>query len=128
MAEFSGENKIYKRFDLEKVLERVENDFSLLQEIIEIFLEESDKLLQSIFKSIKQKHNESVRAAVHTFKGAVGNFYAPRSLELAGHISEFTQQNDYSNAKEYCLLLEKEIKMLNFELAEVAKSKESVCF
>lgn len=127
MFENQGENKIYKKFDLQKVLERVDNDFLLLQEIIEIFLEESAELLQDISESIKSENAEGVRVAIHTFKGAVGNFYAPRSTELADKISIFIKQSDYSKSKECCLLLEKEINMLNKELAEVAKSKDFVC-
>ena len=113
-----------KRYDFEKVLERVENDFILLQEVVEIYVEESDDLMQNIFTSIEQKNVEGIQNAIHSYKGAVGNFYAQQALQLASQIEKAAQQSDFNQANEYFLLLENEQGLLIKELVDAVKNKD----
>ncbi len=115
-----------KLFDLEKVMERVENDLSLLQDVVEIYVEEADDLLQNIFSSIEQKNVEGVGSGIHTFKGVVGNFFAQQALQLAAQIEMAAQQSDFDRANDYFRLLENEQSLLIKELLEVVKNKDIV--
>ncbi len=59
--------------------ERLDGDFELFKELVEIFLTDSDKLIKNIEDAINDKDSEKIRKSAHTLKGAVSNFSAEKS-------------------------------------------------
>lgn len=80
--------------------ERLDGDFPLFIELMELFFEDSKSLLIKINDSISRNDGEALRKSAHTLKGAVSNFSAQRAydaayeLELAGRNAEFKAAPD----------------------------------
>ncbi|WP_130472694.1 response regulator [Candidatus Magnetaquicoccus inordinatus] len=84
--------------NMDLLLKTVENDWSLLGEIVDLYRQDAPKQLQRIWKGIQQQDHDLVREAAHSLKGASGAFgkatlaYALAfQLEQAGRIKDLTQ-------------------------------------
>jgi HPt (histidine-containing phosphotransfer) domain-containing protein len=77
-------------FDLQRSLERLGNDRSLLADMVQFFLEDCPGLLTDIAESIQAGNAEKLQRAAHSLKGlastfdATGTVNAAKSLEMAG--------------------------------------------
>lgn len=76
--------------DVMALMDRLEGDKELLLELIGLYLEDEQGLLDQIAAAIAAGDAQQLARAAHTLKGSVGNFCAPRAhnaaaaLELAG--------------------------------------------
>ncbi|MCA9735490.1 MAG: Hpt domain-containing protein [Deferribacteres bacterium] len=77
--------------DFNELLERVGGDAEFLQELFDIFLDNSTDLLNQIKQHIEENDHEALARAAHTLKGSVSNFTPTgpvfemaRSLEFMG--------------------------------------------
>ena len=99
-------------WDRATTLERLDGDENLLQEVINIFLEETPKLLTQLHEAIANFNAEMLERTAHGLKGQLGYLGVAtlsdkaRDLELMGRRSEFT------NATELIAVLERETSVL----------------
>ena len=78
--------------------ERLDGDFDLLKELIEIFIMDSDSLLAKIKEGIDERDPEKLSKASHTLKGAVSNFSAKNAFDAAYALENIGKGGDLSDA------------------------------
>lgn len=76
--------------DVHALMDRLDGDRDLLKELVGLYLEDEQGLLDQIAAAVRDRQADALRRTVHTLKGAVGNFCAPsayaaaEALEAAG--------------------------------------------
>lgn len=89
--------------------ERLDSDFVLLTELIDIFLKDSQALLIKIEDAISQDDAEKLNKSAHTLKGAVSNFSARSAFEAAYALEKIGKSGDLANAEPALSVLKDEI-------------------
>jgi HPt (histidine-containing phosphotransfer) domain-containing protein len=89
--------------------ERLDGDYDLLKELINIFLTDSEKLLAAIDEAIIAANAEKVGKGAHTIKGAVSNFSARRAFDAAYRLEQIGRSGDLSEASNAFVALKTEI-------------------
>jgi HPt (histidine-containing phosphotransfer) domain-containing protein len=85
-------------FDLGAALERMDGDVSLLNEVIDIFLEDYQNCMEEVRNAAAKKDSALLQRAAHTVKGAVGNFVSARATDLARDVELLSKQGDLDQA------------------------------
>jgi PAS domain S-box-containing protein len=93
-------------------LEGLGNDTSLARRLVDLFLQDSIRLVDDIGLAITQRDAERLRRAAHTLKGSVSNFPAGTARETAARMEAIGFDGDFSAAAEVFPELEKEIDRL----------------
>lgn len=75
-------------FDYADFLERIDGDVDLLKEVIEIFIEDTPRLLADLFAAIRRGDADAVERAAHTLKGATANISAKRLHALSRQVQQ----------------------------------------
>jgi two-component system, sensor histidine kinase and response regulator len=99
-------------FDRDAALARVEGDGELLLEILEVFLDDSPRLLMRIREALRRKDLKMLEQAAHTLKGSTGNFCAPAAYEAASRLELIGREGKLEKAREAWVELEKAIQHL----------------
>lgn len=102
----AAENVINK----EELLERVDNDYELLKELISIFIEELPQQLRDIEGAINNQDSEKLRTSAHRLKGAVGNLAAEEAYEIAAQMELLGSRGELSSARYLYSDLKKQLK------------------
>lgn len=89
--------------------ERLDGDFKLLTELIDIFLKDSQALLLKIEEAITQHDAERLNKSAHTLKGAVSNFSAKSAFEAAYTLEKKGKSGDLTGAEPAFSALKDEI-------------------
>ncbi len=84
--------------DLESLLERVENDWQLLHELVGLCLDNSPALLSEIDSGIARSDASTVERAAHALKGSLQNVGAIRASRVAAELEELGRRGDLSAA------------------------------
>ncbi len=108
-------------FDLAFALKRVDGDHALLREVTGLFLEDAPKLLQQIRDAIEHRDARLLEHAAHTLKGAVGNFGARPTQELALELEKAGRSGQFDDAPALLNQLEGQFARLNPALEALAK-------
>ncbi len=87
-------------FDAEALLSRVDGNKKLLRELVEIFLDDSPKLLEEIKHALKRGDAEALRRATHAFRGSVSTFAARQAAEAATRLESQAIERDLDGARE----------------------------
>lgn len=98
--------------DRDEALSRMDNDESLLREIINIFLEHSESYLDNLRHAIVEGDSDEVYRTAHTLKGAVGNFPANAAFEATLKLEMMGRAGDMTSAKQAYLDVEGHINRL----------------
>ena len=85
-------------WDPSTTLEQLGGDETLLQEVIEIFLEEAPKHLAALRVAVEQGIAETVETTAHTLKGEFGYLCVPGISQRASQIEEMGRSNDIRGA------------------------------
>ena len=102
-----------------EALRRIEGDEELLQEMCQLFLEESPKLLQKLQQAVAAGDADAIVRAAHSLKGessclsAAGTSQAARRLEVMG------RNQDLARARDTLAELEREVASLHLDLQEL---------
>jgi two-component system sensor histidine kinase/response regulator len=99
-------------FDRDAALARVEGDAELLLEILEVFLDDSPRLLIRIREALRRKDLKALEQAAHTLKGSVGNFCAPAAYEAASRLELIGREGKLKSAQEAWVELDRAIEQL----------------
>ena len=98
--------------DLSVALQRMDGDQGLLLEVIEIFLEDNGNTLLELRAAIEKREPVVLQRAAHTIKGAVGNFAAKRSGDIALQIESLSKGGQIDAAIALAAPLEREVETL----------------
>jgi HPt (histidine-containing phosphotransfer) domain-containing protein len=91
--------------NIPELIDRLDNDFELFVELVELFEDDSSALLDKIEAAINSREHEILRKAAHTLKGAVANFSAPAAFEAASTLEQTGKNMDLEGAEEqFCTL------------------------
>jgi PAS domain S-box-containing protein len=93
-------------------LDGLGNDTSLARRLVDLFLQDSGRLLDDISHAIANRDAERLRRAAHTLKGSVSNFPAGAARDTAARMELIGFDGDFESAVEVFPLLEKEIERL----------------
>jgi PAS domain S-box-containing protein len=99
-------------FDLQDTLARMDGDWELFREVIEIFAVDSRKMLAVLHDAIAAGDGRRVNRAAHTIKGALGNFSARGAMELTLKLEGLGKSGDLTGAWEEYAALESELECL----------------
>ena len=106
--------------DVIQLLDRLDDDRSLLAELLEIFRREYPDLVQAAQQSISALKPADLERAGHTLKGALGNLSATNASDLAGELERIGRSTDLTEAQTV-------LDRLVPELGCVIRSLESLC-
>jgi len=110
--------------DFEGLLERVENDTTLLEEMIGLYLDSSPRLLTEIESGVQRRDAPAVQRAAHALKGALQNLSAGPCAEIALALEQVGRAGELKTADRMLLDLKEELDRLQAELK--SWSKETV--
>jgi HPt (histidine-containing phosphotransfer) domain-containing protein len=79
---------------LATTLEKLGGDETLLQEVIDIFLEEAPKHLEALRVAVTQGIAEKVETTAHTLKGELAYLGVPEISKRASQIEEMGRSNN----------------------------------
>ncbi|MEP7343875.1 MAG: response regulator [Gemmatimonadaceae bacterium] len=114
-------------FDLAGVMEQVAGDNELLGEVVQLFHEESPKLVAAIRDAIMAGDAGAVARSSHTMKGSVGNFGRTQAFHSASELERMGGEGVLLAASALFALFEKQLARLEIDLARlVASNAESV--
>ena len=99
-------------FDLNKALTHMDGDQELLHNLVQVFIEESAGQLAAIEQGIQEADAGAVEKAAHALKGAVGNFSAQRSHDLAYHLEILGRERRLDDLPQAFAELEQELESL----------------
>jgi len=106
--------------DPRAVVESVGGDISFLQEIVDLFSEDSPKLLAGIRAAIAASDRQALERAAHTLKGSVSNFGAERARAAALQLEMLGRTGDLTGAAVACRSLEREVAQFTEALRALA--------
>ena len=102
--------------DIEEALERAGNDPALLAEIVDLFLEDCPKMLDTIRGSIETGCARDAERAAHRLKGSLGCLAAAPVSRRALELERAAGEGDLAAAARLLSVLESEITGLVGEL------------
>jgi protein-histidine pros-kinase len=103
-------------FDEKELLERIDNDWDFLAEIVEILSTEGRALLAEIGRSVASGDAAAAGRAAHTLKGMVSNFCSPQTQASAFEVEKLGKGTDLSTAPAAVKALEEHVERLIAEL------------
>jgi two-component system sensor histidine kinase/response regulator len=107
--------------DFETLLERVENDTTLLEEMIGLYLDSSPRLLTEIESGVQRQDALGVQRAAHALKGALQNLSAAPCAERALVLEQMGRAGQLTSADRTLLELKEELDRLRTELQSWSK-------
>jgi CheY-like chemotaxis protein len=103
-----------------EALERIGGDQQLLQDLCQIFLEESPKLMAKLREAIASGDCDGVMRAAHSLKGESSYLGAGGTSQAARQLEDMGRNRDLSRADGTLAELEREIASLHDELKGLA--------
>lgn len=104
-----------------ELIERLDNDFELYLELLELFTTDSASIISRIENAIINRDSEALRKAAHTLKGAVANFSAPAAYEAASILEQTGRNGELANADDQFLKLKTEIDSVIKEMKKISQ-------
>ena len=91
----------------------------LFQELVEIFLNDSPQMLNTLRESLKSADAKTFKRTAHTLKGMLRNFQAESAAETAYELEQIGEQGKFDDADQI-------VDSLAGQLEEVAKKLKQV--
>jgi HPt (histidine-containing phosphotransfer) domain-containing protein len=96
-----------KSFDHDEALRIIGNKADLFAELLEMFFEESSKMLEKILSAIKADDHEALRFAAHSMKGPLNTLGAIIAAKICHQIELMAENKESEEAlKSYQSLVE----------------------
>jgi PAS domain S-box-containing protein len=103
-------------FEPNEILARVEGNRELLAELVDIFREESPRMLAELRRCCEAGDTRGVRDAAHALAGCVGNFGASAAADAALALEHIGRDEDLREAGPRLAELEREVERLRIGL------------
>ena len=108
-----------RSFDRDDVLARVEGDWGLLAELVDIFRAEHPRLLANLWHSVETGDVRGVQEGAHALKGTVGNFGAHAASDAARALEVMGKEGALSGAGAAVARLQREVELLERDLVRM---------
>ncbi len=105
-----------------EALSRIGGDEELLQELCQIFLENSPKLLQTLRQAVADGDADGVMRAAHSLKGESGYLSASATSHAARQLEEMGRNKNLSRAGDTLAVLEQELANLLLDLKQLHRA------
>jgi CheY-like chemotaxis protein len=96
-------------WDDAKALERLDGDEQLLQEVVQIFLEESPKHLADLKRAVTEANVELLGRTAHTLKGELSYLGMPTLAQRARELEQMGRERNLDRAAEVLAVFETEV-------------------
>jgi HPt (histidine-containing phosphotransfer) domain-containing protein len=96
-------------WNMSTTLEQLGGDETLLQEVVEIFLEDAPKQLAALRLAVAQGIAETVETTAHSLKGELGYMGLPEVSQKAAELEEMGRSNNVRGAASLLSLFEADI-------------------
>jgi HPt (histidine-containing phosphotransfer) domain-containing protein len=113
-------------FDPSLILERLDGDRSLLDELIDLFLSQEEKLLPAIRSAGERGDGHALERAAHKLKSSLGHFGDRRAFDAAQRLETLGREGEFALAAEAIAVLEQEVARLHAAL-KTFKEKGASC-
>jgi HPt (histidine-containing phosphotransfer) domain-containing protein len=97
------------------------NDQDLFQELVEIFLNDSPQMLNTLRESLKSTDAKTFKRAAHSLKGMLRNFQAESAAETAFELEQIGDQGKLDEADQIVDSLAAQLDDVARKLKEVVK-------
>ena len=104
-----GKREREMHWNMAKTLEQLGGDETLLQEVLDIFLEEAPKHLAALRLAVAQGIAETVETTAHTLRGELGYMGLPEISQKASELEEMGRSNDLRGAASFLSQFEADI-------------------
>jgi len=111
--------------DKAALLDRVEGDVELLKQLVDLFRDDSGRLLCDVHAALDHGDLRALERSAHALKGSVGNFCASSAWEAALQLETLARSGVIAGADEVFQRLDREVKTLNAELSALARELAS---
>jgi response regulator RpfG family c-di-GMP phosphodiesterase len=101
----------------------VRGDEKLLQELIELFLEDSSVMLADMKEAIELEDPSQLASSAHAFIGSLGNFASRRAFGKARELERRAREGDLESARGLFAELVEETARLEEALQEIAEER-----
>jgi signal transduction histidine kinase/CheY-like chemotaxis protein/HPt (histidine-containing phosphotransfer) domain-containing protein len=102
--------------DFQSLMERVEDDTVLVEEMIELYLGSSPRLVEEIEQGVGKRDAEAIHRAAHALKGALQNLSAEASAQAARKLEMMGRMDDLEGAEHSLAELKDELERLQWAL------------
>ena len=110
-------------FNHGEMLNRLGDDLELVTELIELFLEESPKLLVDVQIAVQRRDAKAIERTAHRLKGSAGNFGMNATVKTAMRLEVLGRTGDLSDADATCQALCDELRQLQEELDQWSEAE-----
>ena len=107
--------------DKDAILSQLGGDHELLNELIEIFLNESGSLLERVHRAVANKHANELERAAHKLRGSLSVFGGRKATEAALALEIMGRHSDMNDAADGFATLKHEIELLKKALCEMRR-------
>jgi HPt (histidine-containing phosphotransfer) domain-containing protein len=111
--------------DFADLLARVENDHSLLCELIVIFKEDFPRALQTLQESVAREDMKTVELTSHALKGMLSGLSVIQAAATASRLEQLGREGKASGLADVLRLLESQVAQLLPELDAYAEGAHS---
>ncbi len=108
-------------FEPDEILARVEGNRELLAELVDIFRDESPRMLAELRRCCEAGDPGGVRDAAHALKGCVGNFGALAAADAALALEHLGRDEDLRESGPRLAELEREVEHLSIGLVRMVE-------
>ncbi len=105
--------------DMERLLKTVDNDWSLIREITELFFSDAPRQMIRIQESIDNQDSDELLEAAHSLKGAAGAFGKNRVYDLAFKLEQLGRAQTIDSAQEYNDMLKQALAAMEEQLQDI---------
>jgi two-component system, sensor histidine kinase and response regulator len=105
----------------ESLLARVENDMALAEEMIDLFLDSSPRLLAEIESGVDRRDSQVIQRAAHALKGALQNLSALPCAQVAMQLENAGRSGELQSTDESLSELKDQLHRLQAELTQWSK-------
>lgn len=108
-------------FDREEMLDRLGGDAEFLDDVLQVFLEESPKMIDAARGAVHQRDAQGVERSAHALKGALMNIAADPAADLAARLETLGREASLEACPTVLADLEAELSRLELVLREGAR-------
>jgi signal transduction histidine kinase/DNA-binding response OmpR family regulator/HPt (histidine-containing phosphotransfer) domain-containing protein len=101
------------------LLDRVDGDLDVLHELVQLFLEDSPRLVAEIQTALAAQDAERLKRAAHALKGSAGNFGAKATVAAALRLEKLASNGTLTGAVQTVRVVEVNVNRLNAAMTQL---------
>jgi two-component system, sensor histidine kinase and response regulator len=111
----------------EQLLEFVDGYEPLLDELIDLFLQDAPRVMNTIRQALTDRDANALYAAAHTLKGSAANFLGEKTTLACERMEVRAKEGDFATAAQVCTTIEAELDRMMNALAATRKAAVVRC-